>query len=48
MDRKAFRREAVALAGSTVACVSVMLYGALDERVGAVMLVLLVTYATWA
>jgi cation:H+ antiporter len=48
MDRKALRREAVALAGSTLVCLAVVLYGALDGRVGAVMLVLLVTYVTWA
>jgi cation:H+ antiporter len=46
--RKALRREAVALAGSTVVCTAVVLHGALDAVTGAAMLVLLVAYVTWA
>lgn len=46
--RKALRREGVALAGSTVVCTGVVLYGALDAVAGAAMLVLLVVYVVWA
>jgi cation:H+ antiporter len=48
MARKALRREALALAGSTVACTAVVLHGSLDVGVGAVMLVLLASYVIWA
>lgn len=46
--RKALRREGIALAGSTVACTGVVLYGALDALAGATMLLLLAFYVAWA
>ncbi len=46
--RNALRREGIALAGSTVVCTGVVLYGALDAVTGAAMLALLVVYVVWA
>lgn len=45
---EAFRREGLALAGSTLACVLVVLNGQLDRWMGAVLLGLLVAYVAWA
>ncbi len=44
----AYRREGLALVGSTVACLAVVLLGTLDRWVGAALLLLLVGYIVWA
>lgn len=48
VDRRAFRRDGLALAVSTVACTAAVLTGFLDRWLGIVLVALLVGYVTWA
>lgn len=44
----AYRRDGLALAGSTIACTAAVLLGYLDRTVGIALLALLVAYIAWA
>jgi cation:H+ antiporter len=45
---EAYRRDGLALVGSTLACLAAVLWGSLDRGVGVVLLALLAGYLVWA